>query len=112
MSSLIPCNISWKLGCISLCSAVILGAIGGHKVPQDKISMFKTANQYHFYSGFAILFCSIKQARLITPLFLFGSLMFSGVSYYRSLTDCKKFNFLMPYGGTLLILGFLGLAIY
>ena len=41
---------------------------------------------------------------------MLGSLIFSGLIYYRCFTDDKSYNYLMPYGGGSTILGWLMLV--
>src|SRR5690606_31004586 len=74
--------------------AVILGAFGAHglegKVSEYQLETWKTANQYHFYHTFALLFISTfsraksQSIRVSFIAFTIGILLFSGSLYLLS----------------------------
>jgi uncharacterized membrane protein YgdD (TMEM256/DUF423 family) len=105
--------------------AVILGAFGAHglegKVSTYHIETWKTANQYHFYHTFALLFTfsraktySIKVSFIA---FLIGILFFSGSLYVLSVREITGFGNpsilgpITPLGGLSLIVGWVALFI-
>ncbi len=107
--------------------AVILGAFGAHglegKVSTYHIETWKTANQYHFYHTFALLFLStfsraktysIKESFIA---FLIGILFFSGSLYVLSVREITGFGNpsilgpITPLGGLSLIVGWVALFI-
>ncbi|SFT14783.1 DUF423 domain-containing protein [Sphingobacterium wenxiniae] len=107
--------------------AVILGAFGAHglegKISEYHIGTWKTANQYHFYHTFALLFLSTfsraKNAsiRLSFIAFVLGILLFSGSLYLlsvRSLIGLEGWTWLgpvTPVGGLFFMIGWIGLFV-
>lgn len=106
-------SLFWKLGSISAGSSVIIAAAGGHKPWEiDRKMVFNTAFILHLSSSIGILLCSMRNANVPGCLFLLGIGMFSFTSYYRCVNDNKQYNYLMPYGGSMIILAWLTLALY
>ena len=107
--------------------AVILGAFGAHgldgKISEYHLQTFKTANQYHFYHTFALLFLSTfsrAKSQAIRVSFIFftlGILLFSGSLYLlsvRELLEITKISVLgpiTPLGGLCFIVGWVGLFV-
>ncbi|MBD1429583.1 MULTISPECIES: DUF423 domain-containing protein [Sphingobacterium] len=107
--------------------AVILGAFGAHglegKISEYHIDTWKTANQYHFYHTFALLFLSTfsraksQSIRVSFIFFTIGILLFSGSLYLlsvRELLGITKISILgpiTPLGGLCFIIGWVGLFI-
>ena len=103
----------WKIGSLSAASSVIIAAAGGHKPWEiERKLTFNTAFNLHLSSSIGILLASSRNAHVPGLLFLLGISLFSFTSYYRCLKDNKQYNYLMPYGGTLIILGWLSIALY
>jgi uncharacterized membrane protein YgdD (TMEM256/DUF423 family) len=116
------------LGSIILAFAVIIGAFGAHAlkttlVETGKEDVFKTAVQYHFYHGFALLFVGILLMsgtpndyqyllKLAAYAFCLGILLFCGSLYVLSLTGITKLGMIAPIGGLSFILGWLLCAYY
>ena len=108
-------------------TAVILGAFGAHglegKISDYHLGTWKTANQYHFYHTFALLFLSTfsraKNAsiRVSFIAFTLGMLLFSGSLYLlsvRSLLGLEGFAWLgpvTPLGGLCFMVGWVGLFV-
>jgi uncharacterized membrane protein YgdD (TMEM256/DUF423 family) len=106
-------SLLWKLGSVSAGSAVIIAAAGGHKPWEIERKMtFNTAFILHLSSSIGIMLCSTKQATIPAFLFFVGLGLFSFTAYYRCNSDNKQYNYLMPYGGSMIILAWLALAIY
>lgn len=107
--------------------AVILGAFGAHglegKISDYHLQTFKTANQYHFYHTFALLFLSTfsraksQSIRVSYIFFTLGILLFSGSLYLlsvRELLGITKVSLLgpiTPLGGLCFMVGWVGLFI-
>ncbi len=107
--------------------AVILGAFGAHglegKVSTYHIETWKTANQYHFYHTFALLFLStFSRAKTYSIkvsfiAFLIGILFLSGAWYVLSGREISGFGNpsilgpITPLGGLSLIVGWVALFI-
>ncbi len=107
--------------------AVILGAFGAHgregTVSTYHIETWKTANQYHFYPPFALLFLStFSRAKTYSIkvsfiAFLIGILFFSGSLYVLSVREITGFGNpsilgpITPLGGLSLIVGWVALFI-
>ncbi|TDQ75171.1 DUF423 domain-containing protein [Sphingobacterium yanglingense] len=107
--------------------AVILGAFGAHglegKISDYHLGTWKTANQYHFYHVFALLFLSTfsraksPSIRVSFIAFTIGILLFSGSLYLlsvRSLLGIEGWGFLgpvTPLGGLCFMVGWVGLFV-
>lgn len=107
--------------------AVILGAFGAHglegKISEYHIDTWKTANQYHFYHTFALLFLSTfsraksQSIRISYIFFTIGILLFSGSLYLlsvRSLLGIAQVGILgpiTPLGGVCFMVGWIGLFV-
>ncbi|XP_067638661.1 transmembrane protein 256 homolog [Eurosta solidaginis] len=102
-----------RLAGLSGASAVIIGAIGSHKLPPDYEKdelkkIFETANRFHFLHALALLGSPLARYPAVTgSLLLAGTILFSGTLYYRAFTGDKRFGRLAPYGGFCLIVGWL-----
>ncbi|WP_439131754.1 DUF423 domain-containing protein [Polaribacter sp.] len=104
-------------------SAVILGAFGAHALKEtlspDQLQSFETAVRYQMYHTIVLLFVNMyegfspKQKNIISSLFLFGILLFSGSIYAIQLTaiSAKSIWFITPLGGLFLIMGWLSMII-
>ncbi len=108
--------------------AVILGAFGAHglegKITDYHLNTWKTANQYHFYHTFALLFISTfsraksQSIRVSFIAFTIGIFLFSGSLYLlsvRSLLDLDSFAAILgpitPLGGVCFMVGWIGLFV-
>ena len=107
--------------------AVVLGAFGAHglegKISDYHLETWKTANQYHFYHVFALLFLSTfsraksQSIRVSYIAFTIGILLFSGSLYLlsvRSLLGMEGASFLgpiTPLGGLCFMIGWVGLFV-
>ncbi|GAA4515978.1 DUF423 domain-containing protein [Sphingobacterium thermophilum] len=107
--------------------AVILGAFGAHglegKISEYHIGTWKTANQYHFYHTFAMLFLSTfsraksQSIRVSFIFFTVGILLFSGSLYLLSVRELLGASGLTilgpvtPLGGVCFMVGWIGLFV-
>lgn len=107
--------------------AVILGAFGAHglegKISDYHIDTWKTANQYHFYHTFALLFLSTfsraksQSIRVSFIFFTIGIFLFSGSLYLlsvRELLGIESVSVLgpiTPLGGVCFMVGWIGLFV-
>uniref|UniRef100_A0A8C5SU00 Transmembrane protein 256 n=1 Tax=Laticauda laticaudata TaxID=8630 RepID=A0A8C5SU00_LATLA len=79
--------------------------------PEYLKELYGTANKYHFLHSLALL--AVPHCRY--PMLAGGILstglgLFCGPFYYHALTSQPTFTHVAPYGGSLLILGWLALA--
>ena len=113
-----------KIVAITGVTAVFLGAFSTHylsnKLTAEELTIFKTANQYHFIHLLALCFMfvliylkDIKIAKTILLLFTLGIILFSGSLYIIAcknvlhITLNKIFYLFTPLGGGIFILGWL-----
>lgn len=99
--------------------AVALGAVGAHALrahaSDEVMALYRTANSYHFYHALALVAVGLlAQSRasiwlkLAGLCFALGALLFCGSLYLLALAGLHAT--LAPFGGTLLMLGWLMLA--
>lgn len=108
--------------------AVALGAFGAHGLKQyatsTQLQTFETAVKYQFYHVFALALTSIVYKLVPTSsilisgkCFIFGMVLFSGSLYLLTFLSIGGFNqfkwlgAITPFGGVLLIIGWILLAI-
>ena len=111
---------------ISMAIAIVLGAFGAHGleklVDTDSLNTFEVGVRYHIYHSLAMLVVGMSQRvryRLKKRTFILwfvGVLLFSGSLYLLAVDDALglSLSFLgpvTPIGGTILILGWIFLAI-
>ena len=101
-----------------------IGAFGAHAinpilVANGRLDTFETAVQYHMFHTLAILIVGIlmKQKthqllKLVSFLFLFGILIFSGSLYVLSITNITVLGAITPLGGVSFISGWILLCVY
>jgi uncharacterized membrane protein YgdD (TMEM256/DUF423 family) len=107
-------------GCLLAAAAVGTGAFGAHalrdNVSPERLIVFETACRYHMYHALAILFLawastffteSERILRAAGAAFTMGVLFFSGSLYLYVLTEARWLVFLTPFGGVLLISGWI-----
>lgn len=102
---------------------VALGAFGAHALKamltqSGRLETFELAVRYEFYHAFALLVTGMLQQsitskflRTSAAFFLAGSILFSGSLYLLCFTNNTMFAMITPFGGVLLILGWLFLAL-
>lgn len=99
--------------------AVLLGAFGAHvlreRLTAEMLDVFEKASRYHFYHTFALGLCALLAARGIAlraaPIcFCAGIALFSGSLYAMSLTEQRWLGAVTPFGGVLMVAGWIALA--
>jgi len=95
--------------------AVALGAYGAHvmtpgHVDPQLIKVFETGNRYHMLHSIVLLAVPLtKRPQLVGSLISAGMLLFSGSCYYHALTGNTTIRQVTPYGGMLLIAGWVAM---
>ena len=101
--------------------AVAFGAFGAHalrsRLSAEMLTIWKTANEYHFYHVLALLLVGViaRQGRVpgldvSAACFIAGTLVFSGSLYLLALTGTRWLGAITPIGGLLLLAGWAWLA--
>jgi len=117
LSLMAPTSGLVRIAGLSGALAIGLGAYGAHslaaqEVTQDRQKAFEVANRYHLIHSAALLALPLaSKPRLSGSLMLGGMTLFCGTCYYHALTGEKSFRKFTPYGGVLLILAWLSLAL-
>jgi len=106
-----------RLGAISGCLAVGLGAFGAHALKEmlsegSMTGTWETASRYHLvHSVMMLLPLSVPESGWKPAwLFFVGNLLFSGSLYVMALTGIKMLGMVTPLGGLCFIAGWLMLA--
>ena len=102
-----------------ICGAlgVLAGAFGAHAldgiVDAAMIDIWNTGARYHLVHALALLGVALHPApgRATGPLFLGGTIVFSGSLYLLVLTGAKWLGAITPIGGVALVLAWIGLAL-
>lgn len=101
---------------------VALGAFGAHALKamlaaSGRLDTYELAVRYQFYHAFALLAVGILQHYTISKylktasiFFLSGTLLFCGSLYLLCFTHSTAFAMVTPFGGVLLIFGWVFLA--
>ena len=101
--------------------AVLLGAFAAHGLKNtlsvEYLAVLQTGVQYQFIHALALLLvallaqhCASRVLLLAAILFTLGIVLFSGSLYILVLTPLKP-GLITPIGGSLLVLGWISLAI-
>ena len=117
-----PNNYWIFLGSLFGGSAIVFGAFGAHYLKQyldaSSLLVFETGVRYQIYHALALVLIGVisffidkAQLTLAAYCFIFGTIFFSGSLYLLSLMGMKSIGILTPFGGLLLIMGWLFLAI-
>ncbi|XP_061446931.1 transmembrane protein 256 [Rhineura floridana] len=105
-----------RLGALSGAAAVGAAAYGAHgfrRSDRDDYlkELYEIANKYHFLHSLALL--AVPHCRypmMAGSILSLGMGMFCGAFYYHAVTGDPVFTRAAPYGGTLLILGWIAMA--
>lgn len=101
---------------------VALGAFGAHALKEllsesGRSDTYELAVRYQFYHAFALLAVGILQHYLISKylktasiFFIAGTILFSGSLYLLCFSGTTAFAMVTPFGGVLLIFGWVFLA--
>lgn len=100
--------------------AVAVGAFGAHgldwTLPNRSAENWETGARYQMYHAVALVLCGLlaERGRRLTVaawFFLGGTILFAGALYSLGLGGPRWFGAIAPIGGTLLIGGWITLAI-
>ncbi|XP_071950541.1 transmembrane protein 256 homolog [Antedon mediterranea] len=112
-----PGHLFVRLAGVSGAIAVTLGAYGAHVLKnkdgnEHNKQVFETASRYHFYHTFALLAMPLCNRPILAgSLMAIGMMIFCGTCYYQGLTGDSSLVRLTPWGGTILIISWLLMAI-
>lgn len=106
------------LGALNAAIAIALGAFGAHglkaKVDDYYLGVWNTAAEYHLYHALALLLLGalaklFSASGLVTSgwVIAIGTLIFSGSLYLLVLSGQRWLGAITPFGGTILIIGWL-----
>lgn len=102
---------------------VALGAFGAHALKgmltaSGRLDTYELAVRYQFYHTFALLAVGVLQQTMISKylklasiFFLSGTILFSGSLYLLCFSGLTLFAMVTPFGGVLLIFGWVFLAV-
>ncbi|OQW49007.1 MAG: hypothetical protein A4S09_12905 [Proteobacteria bacterium SG_bin7] len=107
------------IGAIITGLGVILGAFGAHalktQLTPESLAVFETGVRYQMYHGLGIIALAAnplsKHFRSAIQCLTLGTVIFSGSLYALVFTNLKIFGAITPMGGTLLIIGWILIAI-
>lgn len=112
----------FRLGCATACLAVMFGAFGAHALgdslkASNMTHVYETGVQYQFYHAPPQLAISwlltlkhgpdTRVLHLAAATFAVGTLLFSGSLYALALSGVDALGIITPFGGVLLIVGWL-----
>ncbi|CAM4797139.1 unnamed protein product [Rotaria magnacalcarata] len=105
-----------RLAGLSGALAICLGAYGSHAMKENTSDelrrLFQLAQTYHLLHSAALLAVPfVSRPHITTPLFLGGLTLFCGPIYYHAIRSDTQFRRITPYGGMLLIAGWLSIAV-
>eukprot|EP00051_Salpingoeca_urceolata_P017672 m.243434 g.243434 ORF g.243434 m.243434 type:complete len:138 (-) comp19020_c3_seq5:166-579(-) len=107
-----------RLGAVSGALAVVFGAFGAHGLKsritnESRLQAWATAAHYQLAHSLAICVCGLlpRPASTAGNLFLGGVTLFSGSIYALVLLDKPVLGAITPIGGSLLIAGWVALAL-
>lgn len=102
---------------------VALGAFGAHALKDmlsaaGRLDTYELAVRYQFYHALALLAVGLLQQNSVSKylktssiFFLSGTVLFSGSLYLLCFTGSTAFAMVTPFGGVLLIFGWVFLAV-
>lgn len=102
---------------------VALGAFGAHALKDilttmGRLDTYELAVRYQFYHTFALLAVGLlqhntvsKYLKMASIFFLSGTVLFSGSLYLLCFTGTTAFAMVTPFGGVMLIFGWVFLAV-
>jgi uncharacterized membrane protein YgdD (TMEM256/DUF423 family) len=99
------------LGAASAFLAVAFGAFAAHGLSAPRAQeVMRTGSTYEFFHAMGILACmglsrTAPRARYAAPLFLLGTLLFSGSLYALALGAPRWVGIITPFGGLSFLIG-------
>lgn len=117
-----PHRFAWVAAALSGFVTVLAGAFGAHglegHVPERLLAAFETGVRYQAWHTLAILAVLIwrqvmpaRGQRLTLWLWSAGIVLFSGSLYLLTLSGVRGLGLITPFGGLLLMAGWLSLAV-
>jgi uncharacterized membrane protein YgdD (TMEM256/DUF423 family) len=108
-------------GGVLLALATLLGAFGAHalrgEIPPERLSVYLSADRYQFFQSLGLLGIGLAARemggallRWAGALILIGIVLFCGSLYLLSFGASEVVGFLTPFGGLLLIAGWVAFA--
>jgi len=101
--------------------AIVAGAFGAHglkaQLDRPSLELWETAARYFMYGGLGLAILGLTSHALSRPLMLagfsllLGSIVFSGTVCALALGGPRWLGAITPFGGGLMILGFVLLAV-
>lgn len=116
-------RISLLSGALLGLLGVALGAFGAHALKEmlatsGRVETYELAVRYQFYHTFALLgvgllqhYLTSKYLKTASIFFLAGTILFSGSLYLLCFSSVTAFAMITPFGGVLLIFGWVFLAV-
>jgi uncharacterized membrane protein YgdD (TMEM256/DUF423 family) len=115
-------RLFFALAALSGATAVAAGAFAAHalkaRLASDLLAVFETAARYQMYHALALLAAAWAvsrwpgwRTRAAGWCFIAGTLVFSGSLYALTLSGVRALGAITPFGGGLLIAGWLLLAL-
>ena len=109
--------MNWTLvGGLIGCFGVAAGAFGAHGlksvVTAARLETFEIAVRYQMYHALAVVLAGLLGATGSAWCFLAGTVVFSGSLYLLVLTEQRWLGAVTPFGGLLLLAGWLLLALH
>jgi len=111
----------WIAGSIIIFLAIIAEAMQSHAlgdVSSDKVNNYLTATRFMFFNGLALIAIHLlieryrsKMISYAGVLILTGTVLFSFTIIAKVFIDMKSWGWITPFGGTLLMVGWLLLII-
>jgi len=107
------------IGAVAAFIGVGVGAFGAHglrgRLSPEMLAVFETGVRYQMYHALALVLCGMlagrgRATRIAAWSFLAGTLVFCGALYTLGLGGPRWFGAIAPFGGTLMILGWVALA--
>ncbi len=106
------------MGAVFGFTAIVLGAFATHvlkgTLPADQMDLLEIAIRYQMYHGLALLSLTWLRERIGAAAiraagwcFVSGTFLFSGSRYVLLLTNDRWFTGLVPFGGFLLLAGWM-----
>lgn len=117
-----PYRLAWVAAALSGFIVVMAGAFGAHglegRVPARMIEVFETGVRYQAWHTLAILIVLVwrqvmpaKGQSVVLWLWCAGIVLFSGSLYLLVLAGTRGLGLVTPFGGLLLMAGWLALAV-
>ena len=111
------------LGSINAATAVSMGAFGAYflktKIPEEMLSVFQTAVQYHFYHSLGLMIVGVltlyfkpeKYLEIAGWMMFIGIILFSGSLYILSTTAMRWVGIITPFREIAFIVSWMFIAI-